>query len=62
VKKRTHLPTESFEKQSYKRSYIQRKYNELDAEKEIKEYKHDETGSDRTTDKRQEMQNTPRLD
>ena len=61
MKRSTHIPTESFEKQSYKRSYIQRRYDELDADKEIKEYTH-ETGPSRAIDQRQEVQETPRLD
>ena len=62
MKRSIHIPADSIEKQHYKRSFIQRKYNEQDADKEIEEYRHDKASTNREFNKRQEVQETPRLD
>lgn len=62
MKRFTHIPTDSYEKQSYKKRYVQRKLAEEDAEREIKEYKHDEIGPLRESRFYPQMQETPPVD
>ena len=62
MKNSSHVPTESFEKQHYKRRYLDRKLAEQDADNQIKEFKYDRTSTHRTTDFSKEMQDSPYLD
>lgn len=40
MKKSTHVPTDSVERQHYKKKYLERVLEEQDAEREIKQYRH----------------------
>lgn len=39
MKKSTHIPTDSIEKQHYKKSYLQRKVEEKEAENAIRQFR-----------------------
>lgn len=40
MKKRTHIPVDSYEKQSFKKKFLERQMQDDDAEKQIREYTH----------------------
>jgi hypothetical protein len=41
MKKRTHIPVESYEKQTFKKKFLERQLQDEDADKQIKEYRHE---------------------
>ena len=46
MKKRTHIPVESIEKQTFKKNFLERQLQDEDARQQIKEYRHEtEEGS-----------------
>ena len=45
MKKRTHIPVESYEKQTFKKKFLERQLQDDDAEKQIREYQHTDNQS-----------------
>lgn len=41
MKKRTHIPVESIEKQTFKKNFLERQLQDEDARQQIKEYRHE---------------------
>jgi hypothetical protein len=41
MKNRTHIPVESYEKQHFKKKFLERQLQDEDAAKQIREYKHE---------------------
>lgn len=45
MKNRTHIPVDPYEKQSFKKKFLERKMQDDDAQKQIRDYRHETEAS-----------------